>query len=311
MAQQLLQVKPASLAKASSSRNTLSNWIGVIPFFVFIFAFLILPSLNLFVGAFRDQQGNFTLANINFLSNPYVLKSYAISLQVSVITSLVGGVFGFFVAYAITLGGTPRWMRNILMTFSGLAANFGGVPLAFAFIATLGRTGFITAILKSVCYPNAFGAQVCPFNLYDHGFNLYSMSGLVLAYTYFQFPLMVLTITPALDGLRKDWREASQNLGASSAQYWRDIAFPVLWPSILGAMILLFGSAFGAFATAQALTGGSIYLVTILIGQQIRGDVLGNPNEGYALALGMVVVMAFTIAGYTFLQRRTARWLKV
>ncbi len=121
---------------------------------------------------------------------------------------------------------------------------------------------------------------------------------------------MVLTITPALEGLRREWREASDNLGAGSGQYWWYVALPVLWPSVLGAMILLFASAFGAFATAQALTGGSIYLVTILIGQQIRGDVLNNPNEGYALALGMVVVMSVCILGYTLLQRRTARWLR-
>ena len=285
--------------------------MGVLPFFLFILVFLIIPSLNLFAGAFKDRYGNFTLENINFLANPYVLKSYAVSLQVSIITSLVGGVFGFFVAYAITLGNTPRWMRNILMTFSGLAANFGGVPLAFAFIATLGRTGFLTALLKQICFTNSAGVQVCPFNPYDHGFNLYSMTGLVLAYTYFQFPLMVLTITPALVSLKKEWREASENLGADNWQYWTQVALPILWPSILGATILLFGSAFGAFATAQALTGGSIYLVTILVGQQIRGDVLNNPNEGYALALGMVVVMAITITGYTILQRRTARWLKV
>jgi putative spermidine/putrescine transport system permease protein len=291
-------------------KSQLTNWVGILPFFIFIFVFLIFPSLNLFSGAFKDPQGNFTLANMKFLSNPYVLKSYAISLQVSVITSLVGGVFGFFVAYAIVMGNTPRWMRSILTTFSGLAANFGGVPLAFAFIATLGRTGFITALLKNICYTNAAGAQVCPFNPYDNGFSLYSLTGLVLAYTYFQFPLMVLTITPALEGLKKDWREASENLGASSFQYWTQVALPILWPSILGSTMLLFGSAFGAFATAQALTGGSIYLVTILIGQQIRGDVLNNPNEGYALALGMVIIMAVMIFGYTILQKRTSRWLK-
>ncbi len=288
----------------------LLNWLGLLPFFLFILAFLIMPSLNLFSGAFKDRAGNFTLDNINTLTNPYVLKSYAISLQVSVITSVLGGLFGFAVAYAITLGQAPRWMRGILMTFSGLAANFGGVPLAFAFIATLGRTGFITALLKGICWPDATGAQVCPFNPYDHGFNLYSMVGLTLAYLYFQFPLMVLTITPALEGLKQDWREAAENLGATSREYWRHVGLPILWPSILGAMILLFGSAFGAYATAQALTGGSIYLVTIVIGQQIRGDVLNNPNEGYALALGMVVVMAITIVGYTLLQRRTTRWLK-
>ena len=286
------------------------GWV-YFPFFAFIFVFLILPSVNLFAGAFKDTKGNFTLDNINFLSNPYVLKSYAISLQVSVITSLVGGVFGFFVAYAITTGNSPHWMRLTLITFSGLAANFGGVPLAFAFIATLGRTGFITAILKNICFSNAAGARVCPFNPYDHGFNLYSLTGLVLAYTYFQFPLMVLVMVPALEALKREWREAAVSLGASNWHYWRDVALPVLWPSILGAMLLLFGSAFGAFATAQALTGGSIYLVTILIGQQIRGDVLGNANEGYALALGMVVVMGFTIVAYTLLQRRATKWLKL
>ncbi|MCE1251955.1 MAG: ABC transporter permease subunit [Anaerolineae bacterium] len=242
--------------------------------------------------------------------NPYVLKSYGISLQVSLITSLAGGIFGFFIAYAITIGKTPKWMRNILMTFSGLAANFGGVPLAFAFIATIGHTGFITAFLRNICYTSPAHQQYCPFDIYEAGFNLYSVLGLTLAYLYFQFPLMVLTITPALEGLKKEWREASDNLGATGWQYWWYVGLPVLWPSILGAMILLFSSAFGAFATAQALTGGSIYLVTILIGQQIRGDVLNNPNEGYALALGMVVIMSVCIVGYTILQRQTVKWLK-
>ena len=286
------------------------DWLGVIPFFIFILVFIILPSTNLFVGAFQDVKGNFTLENIHVMLNPYVLKSYGISLQVSLITSLSGGIFGFLIACAITIGKTPKWMRNILMTFSGLAANFGGVPLAFAFIATLGHTGFLTAIFKQICFPAAGGGQTCPFDFYEMGFNLYSVLGLTLAYLYFQFPLMVLTITPALEGLKKEWREASENLGASSWQYWWLVALPVLWPSILGAMILLFASAFGAFATAQALTGGSIYLVTILIGQQIRGDVLNNPNEGYALALGMVVVMGICIIGYTILQRQTVKWLK-
>jgi putative spermidine/putrescine transport system permease protein len=291
--------------------NPFGNWIGVFPFFLFIFIFVILPSTNLFIGAFQDAHGNFTLANIAVLSNPYVLKSFSTSLQVSVITSLGAGILGFFVAYAITVGKAPKWMRNILMTFSGLAANFGGVPLAFAFIATLGHTGFLTAMLRDFCFASFGGAEICPFDIYAAGFNLYSVTGLTLTYIYFMFPLMVLTITPALDALRREWREASENLGGNTLQYWMYIAFPVLWPSILGAMMLLFASAFGAFATAQALTGGSIYLVTILIGQQIRGDVLNNPNEGYALALGMVFVMSICIIGYIMLQRRTAKWLKL
>jgi len=296
--------------KPSYNFTTLWTWIGVVPFFAFIFIFLIMPSTNLFLGAFKDSHDNFTLANIAVLFNPYVIKSFSTSLQVSVITSVVGVVFGFFVAYGVTVGSAPKWMRKTILTFSGLAANFGGVPLAFAFIATLGHTGFVTAILKNICFSDSAGLQNCPFDIYERGFNLYSLLGLTLAYTYFQFPLMVLTITPALEGLKKNWREAAENLGANSLQYWWYVALPILLPSILGATILLFGSAFGAFATAQALTGGSIYLVTILIGQQIRGDVLGNPNEGYALALGMVMVMGVCILGYSVLQRLAGKWLK-
>jgi len=298
------------LERKSWREHPLWNWVGLLPFFVFILSFLILPSLNLFTGAFTNQQGEFTLENLNILSNPFTLKSYKTSLQVSAITALVGGLFGFFVAYSITLGGAPRWLRNTITTFSGLAANFGGVPLAASFIATLGQLGFITVFLKGICFPGADGGEICPFNPYDHGFTLYSLAGLILAYTYFQFPLMILTITPALEGLKKEWREAATNMGASPVQYWRDVALPVLTPSILGTMLLLFGNAFGAYATARALTGGSIFLVTIAIGQQIRGDVLGNPNAGYAMALGMVIVMSVAIVAYTLLQRRASRWIK-
>ncbi len=301
--------QPISVSRAWRE-HPLWNWLGLLPFFAFITFFLIIPSFNLFSGAFLNRSGAFTLENMAVFRNPNVIKAYLTSLQVSFLTASVGGLFGFFVAYAVTIGNSPRWMRNVIMTFSGLAANFGGVPLAFAFIATLGRTGFITAILKGICFPDAAGLEICPFNPYDNGFNLYSLSGLVLAYTYFQFPLMVLTITPALEGLKKEWREASANLGASNWHYWRDVAIPVLTPSILGASLLLFGNAFGAYATAQALTGGSIPLVTIFVGQQIRGDVLGNPHEGYALAFGMVIIMALTIVAYTVLQRQTSRWIK-
>ena len=91
------------------------------------------------------------------------------------------------------------------MTFSGVASNFAGMPLAFAFIATLGRTGLVTVLL----------IKYLDFNLYSTGFNLLSFSGLTLTYLYFQIPLMVLILTPALDGLKREWREAAEILGAS------------------------------------------------------------------------------------------------
>ena len=275
-------------------------WVGVLPFFIFVIAFLLLPSMAIFVGSFQNSQGQFTLDNLAGLLRPNIRQAYTLSIQVSAATALGGGLFGFLLAYAVTVGGLPQPVRSALITFSGVASNFAGVPLAFAFISTLGRTGFITALFKALFN----------LNIYDLGFNLYSFLGLSLTYMYFQFPLMVLIMAPSLDGLKREWREASENLGATSLQYWRYVALPILLPSLLGTMILLFGNAFGAYATAFALTGGLLNLVTILIGAQMRGDVLHDPNLGYALALGMVVIMAISIAGYTWLQRQTERWLR-
>lgn len=277
------------------------KWLGVVPFFLFVFLFIVLPSIRLIVGSFQDQQGNFTFKNIISLTDPSILSAYWISIRISIATAIGGGVLGFFMAYAVTVGGLPKWVRTGLSTFSGVASNFAGVPLAFAFIATLGRVGLVTVVLK-----NVFG-----INLYDSGFSLYSFWGLTLTYMYFQFPLMVLVITPALDGLKKEWLEACENLGGNRYHYWTRIALPVLMPSLLATMILLFGNAFGAYATAYSLTGGFINLITIVIGSQIKGDVLLNVGLGYALAMGMVVIMGISMTLYYIMRRRSERWLRI
>ncbi|MCS7221383.1 MAG: ABC transporter permease subunit [Anaerolineae bacterium] len=275
--------------------------LWVLPFFLFIFLFIILPSASLLFGSFQDKQGNFTFQNYLDLFKPSIFSAYWVSIRISLASAVGGGILGFMMAYGVTAGGLPRRLRSVLLTFSGVASNFAGVPLAFAFMATLGRTGMITVLIKTL-----FG-----INLYDLGFSIYSFWGLTFTYIYFQFPLMVLIITPALDGLRREWREAAEILGASSWDYWRRVALPILTPSILGAIILLFGNAFGAYATAVSLTGGFINLITILIGSQIKGDVLQNLGLGYALAIGMVIVMALMIALYYPLRRRSERWLKL
>ena len=277
------------------------KWLGVAPFFLFVFLFIVLPSIRLIIGSFQDQQGNFTFKNIISLTDPSILSAYWISIRISIATAIGGGILGFFMAYAVTVGGLPKWVRTGLSTFSGVASNFAGVPLAFAFIATLGRVGLVTVVLK-----NVFG-----INLYDSGFSLYSFWGLTLTYMYFQFPLMVLVITPALDGLKKEWLEACENLGGNRYHYWTRIALPVLMPSLLATMILLFGNAFGAYATAYSLTGGFINLITIVIGSQIKGDVLLNVGLGYALAMGMVVIMGISMTLYYIMRRRSERWLRI
>ena len=288
--------------KAPTPALDWKKWIGVTPFFLFAILFLVLPSMRLIVGSFTNSDGQFTFANIfQLFQEQAILDAYWLSIRISAATAIGGGIFGFLLAYSVTVGGLPKPLRSALITFSGVASNFAGVPLAFAFITTLGRTGFVTALIK-----NLFGV-----NLYQQtDFDLYSFWGLSLTYMYFQFPLMVLIMAPALDGLKREWREAAENLGASTGQYWLRVAFPVLLPSILGSMILLFGNAFGAYATAYALTGGRLGIITIQIGAQIRGDVLHNPGLGYAMAMGMVVVMTISLIGYSWLQKKSERWLR-
>jgi putative spermidine/putrescine transport system permease protein len=286
----------------AGARLARSAWelVGLLPFFVFALLFLILPTSNLIVGAFQDSEGHFTLANLRDLTHPTILKAYWVSIQVSAASAVGGAMVGFFLAYAAISGGLPRWIRPTLLTFSGVASNFAGVPLAFAFLATLGRTGLVTVLLV-----NLLG-----FNIYQTGFNLLSFWGLALTYLYFQIPLMVLIMAPAIDGLKREWREAAANLGGSAVDYWRYVGLPVLWPTMVGTTLLLFANAFGAVATAYALTGSSLNIVTILLFAQIRGDVLHNENLGYALALGMIAITGFSNAAYIWLRARSERWLR-
>lgn len=281
------------------SRPPIGQWLGVLPFFVFSGLFLIGPTLILAYRSLEGLEGGLTLENYRQLITPAVLSAYGMSIRISLTTAILGGLIGFFIAWAVSIGGLPQPFRSLATTFSGVASNFAGVPLAAAYIFTLGRVGVITALFKTL-----------GIDLYRSGFSLYSFTGLTLVYLYFQIPLMVLVILPALDGLKREWREAAENLGATPAQFWRHIALPVLMPSILGTMILLFGNSFGAHATAYALTGGLFNLATLLIGQQISGDVLHNPGLGYAVAMGMVIIMALSILFYSILQRRSERWLR-
>lgn len=275
-------------------------WLGILPFALFILMFLVAPTLNIVIGAFRTPEGGFTLANIAGLFTPSIMASYWISVKISVASAALGCIVGFGMAAAVVLGGLPRGIRAPLLTFSGVASNFAGVPLAFAFLATMGPLGIVTVFLRT-----EFG-----INLRAYGFNILSFWGLTVTYLFFQIPLMILIITPALDALKREWREAADCLGATTAQYWRMVALPILTPTIMGTFALLFANAFGAVATAIALTGSSLNIVPIMLFAQIRGDVLGNPHLGYAMAFGMIAITGCANLIYIGLRMRSERWLK-
>jgi len=286
-------------AEAGRGRRFSLVWLGTVPFFAYALLFLFLPAGQVMVGAFRDVDGGFTLENLRTLFDEPYRTGFKNSIEISLVTALVGGLLGFLIAYSAIREGTPRFIRPALITFSAVAANFGGIPLAFAFVATLGTIGVLTQFMADLGW-----------DPYDHGFTLFGKTGIELAYLYFQFPLMVIVISPAIDGLRREWREAAASLGASSYQFWRHVGLPILMPSLLSAVILLFGNSFAAYATAYGLTAGFVNLVPVQIGFYLSGDVLDDPHLGQALAVGMFVVLAVMMLLYIPLQRRASRWAR-
>lgn len=287
----------AAAAPVKRRRRAL-GWVAVVPLLAFVAVAFGLPAAAMLNGAFTAKDPStgatsYTVDNLTASLKGAYLTALLGSVKLSAVSAALGTLVGLPLAQAV-VSSRFRALREAVLTASGVLANFGGVPLAFAFVATLGNAGVLTKHL----------------DLTDHGWDLYSFWGLVVVYLYFLIPLMVLTITPALDGLRTQWREAAQNNGATGVQYWRFVALPVLLPTLLGGFVLLFGSAFAAYATAAAMVGSSIPLVTLQIADAISGNVLvGQENVALALSLDMVLVAGLVMAVYLPLQRRSARWL--
>jgi len=272
--------------------------IALAPFFIFTFLGLGIPTIGVIFKAFQGNNGGFTFSNLGQIVHGVYLTGFENSFKLAFLSSIIPGVLGVFLAYAIQTS-KSKALRRLITAVSGVFANFGGVNLTFMFIATLGSTGLLTFWLNAI-----------KLNPWHFGFNLYTFSGVVFVYMYFQIPLMVLVITPALVGLRESWREAAENMGASNLRYWYHVGVPVLLPSILGGMLLLFGSAFAAYATAESLTTGIIALSPIQIGNFINGNVISNQvNTGYAIAFGMLVILSVTMILYGLVRKRASRWL--
>jgi putative spermidine/putrescine transport system permease protein len=274
--------------------------LPLLPFLGFVLVFLVVPTVTVIVGAFQDEAGRLTLGNLDALTSEAALTALKGSLILSASSALIGAALGAVLAYLIVSLPASSLLRRTTLAISGVLAQFGGVVLAFAWIATIGPVGVVTKAVMDLT-----GA-----NLYGSGW-LFGLPGLIVVYCYFQIPLMVIVFAPAFDGLRPQWREAAVNLGASTWDYWRHVALPLLTPAFLGATLLLFANAFAAYATAAVLVSQGQPIVPLLIRQAITSEVLlGQANVGFALALEMIVVVTVVMVAYNMLLKRTSRWMR-
>jgi len=274
------------------------GWLGFAPFGVYVALFLGIPGVVAIASGFFSADGGFTLGNFSAFADPTILKDFGNSVWVSAVSALISAVLGSLIAWALTAARPDGVLRAAVDSASSVLAQFGGVMLAFAWIATIGPEALVTRFIQALLHVDINGNG--PF--------LYTVGGLLFPYTYFGVPLMVLTFLPALDGLKPQWGEAVATLGGTRLQYWWRVAVPVLAPAFLGSAILLFANAFSSYATAAALIdqGG---IVPLAIKQQLTSEtIVGVANTAGVLALGMVVIMAVLMSGYALLERRTRRW---
>ncbi|SFI58418.1 putative spermidine/putrescine transport system permease protein [Microbacterium saccharophilum] len=275
------------------------DWLGLLPFAVYLVLFLALPTVLAIGSGLFDADGAFTLDNVAALSDPVILATFWNSAWVSLLTAAVGAVVGALVCYALL--GLPETgvIRTMVDAASGVLAQFGGVMLAFAFIATIGLQGLVTTFLK-----DRLGIDI-----FAEGPWIYEMPGLILPYIYFQVPLMVITFMPALSALKPQWTEANLTLGGTPAGFWRHVGVPVLAPSFLASLLLLFANAFSSYATAAALASQGSQIVPLQIRTALTSEtLLGRENLAGALAFGMIVVVGLVMGAYALIQRRTTRW---
>jgi putative spermidine/putrescine transport system permease protein len=274
--------------------------LGLVPFVAYVFVFMVVPTINVAIGAFRDNEGVYTLDNITGLFDQTMLRTLWNSIVVSGVSAVAGAVLGLVLAAIVVASPATSLLRRVVIALTSVFAQFGGVTLAFAFVATVGSQGIITLWL----------AGHGGFDLYGNGW-LYGVRGLILVYLYFQIPLMVVVFVPALEGLRPQWREAAISLGATRLQYLTQVAIPLLRPAFLGSVLLLFANAFAAYATAAALVSQGQIILPLMIRAGLTSEVLlGRQHLAYAIALEMIVVVAIVMTAYALLLRRTARWLR-
>ena len=276
-----------------------ARYAGLTPFALYVLIFLAIPTTLAVTTGFFDKDGSFTWSNITGLFTPTILAAFGSSFWISAVTAIIGAIVGALVCYAL-LGTRPDGaLRTMVDSIASVLAQFGGVMLAFAFIATIGLQGLATLWIK-----NTLGVDI-----YADSFWLYQVPGLLLPYIYFQVPLMVITFMPALQGLKTQWAEANATLGGTRFTYWTRIAAPVLAPSFFGSVLLLFANAFSSYATAAALISQGAQIVPLQIRAALVSEtVLGRENMAGSLALGMIVVMIVVMWGYSVLQSRTSRW---
>ncbi len=269
------------------------GWLLFVPFTLFIVVFAIIPAFGMFVSSIISVNG-LTFQYYESTFTGQYLHSFITTTALSLYSSLFSMAWGMVITWSLVRT-KNNWIQHTVTALSSTMANFAGLPLAVAFMTTLGMSGLLTELLKSV-----------NINLIAWGWNLASFSGLMVVYTSFLVPLCIILLLPALSSLKAEWEEASATLGAPFRTYvWRVVG-PMMLPSLVGTFALLFANAFSTYVTAFVVAGGSVNLIPLIIGYMINGNVSLDVSLGDSLAIEEMVVLGLAVVLFLSMQKKRA-----
>lgn len=269
------------LEKLSDSGLQLSNvkkvkWLSI-PYLLWMIGFIIIPLIMIVYYGLTGEKGAFTLDNIALISDPVNQKALRLSLELSIISTVICLLLGYplaiilnniklksnsFIVLIIIL---PMWMNFLLRTI--------------AWQNILEKTGVLNSILRFFNLP--------VLNIIN------TPAAIILGMVYNFLPFMVLPLYNVLVKIDKDVINAARDLGANTSQTFRKIIFPLSLPGVISGITMVFVPSLTTFVISTILGGSKIVLIGNVIEQQFR---LGNWNTGSGLSLVLMVFILFSMA---------------
>ncbi len=279
-------------------RGAPAAWLPALPLLLLIAILLFAPAIWLIVQSLWTADG-LTLAQWSkTLGSRITHRAIVTSLELSALSATIATLVGAPAAWRI--GRMSRRARSAWLALLNVAANFGGIGLAFGYLATLGRVGMVTLVLRGL------GLDFIPLRSA-------SFLGLTIAYQYVNIPLFVLLTIPAMGVLREEWWEAAQTSAATRWQFWRYVGIPLLTPFIAGGWLLIFTWSIGIYSIAYAMAGESagalINLLTLEMGVGIKNYAIVGFAEPAVYGVLLLAWAMTALLCYRALLRRTLRWL--
>lgn len=307
MARDGATVLPGGAAEASTAPRRgflaslgegLAAWLPALPLMALAIVFLVVPTVELVVRSFYtpDLGWNLSFWQDTLTSNGS-RKAILTSVRLGLVCATIALIIGTPMAWAISRMVTSK--RSTWLALLNVGANFGGIGLAFGYMAALGTYGMVTLAVQKV---------ISGFMPPEIG----SFTSLVMAYSYTNVPLFVLLTLPAMGIIRTEWMEAAETCAATRWQFWRYIGAPVLAPFALAGWLLIFTWSIGLYGLAYALgrtasTTGELRLITLQIGLTLNTGA-GKEERAYVLAVVLLLLATVALVAYRLMLRRALRW---